>query len=95
MEDTTVTVTATPDARRKLVDSIAVVLSRVLKQDLTDLSEQVRLMEDLNLDSTSVLEMLLEIEDELGIQIDVEGIEQRDFATVGALADLVTRQSMD
>jgi acyl carrier protein len=78
--------------REQLTGSIGTVLGRVLKTDLPDLTEQVRLMEDLNLDSTSVLELLLEIEDELGIQIDVEGIEQKDFATLGSLADLVTRQ---
>jgi acyl carrier protein len=81
------------EARQGLTDSIGTVLGRVLKHDLPELSEDTRLMEDLNLDSTSVLELLLEIEDELGIQIDVEGIEQRDFATVGALADLISRQS--
>jgi diaminopimelate decarboxylase len=81
--------------REALLGSVAVVLGRVLKQDLPELTEEVRLMEDLNLDSTSVLELLLELEDELDIQIDVEGIEQADFATVGALADLVSRQSTD
>jgi len=83
------------EARQGLTESIGTVLGRVLKHDLPELTEQTRLMEDLNLDSTSVLELLLEIEDEMGIQIDVEGIEQRDFATVGALADLITRQSQE
>jgi acyl carrier protein len=92
MEDTTIA--ATID-RERLASSIAVALGRVLKRELPDLSEQTRLGEDLNLDSTSVLELLLEIEDELGIQIDVEGIEQSDFETVGTVADLVGRQSAD
>jgi acyl carrier protein len=81
--------------RDALTGSIGTVLGRVLKTELPPLTEDVRLMEDLNLDSTSVLELLLEIEDELGVQIDVEGIEQKDFATVGTLADLVTRQAVD
>ena len=81
--------------REQLTGSIGSVLGRVLKTELPDLTENVRLMEDLNLDSTSVLELLLEIEDELGVQIDVEGIEQRDFATLGTLADLVTRQATE
>jgi acyl carrier protein len=81
--------------RQLIIDKAGVALGRVLKTQLPGLTEETRLMEDLNLDSTSVLELLLEIEDELGIQIDVEGIEQRDFATVGALADLITRQSSD
>jgi acyl carrier protein len=82
-------------SRAALTGSIGAVLERVLRTELPPLTEDVRLMEDLNLDSTSVLELLLEIEDELGVQIDVEGIEQKDFATVGTLADLVSRQAVE
>jgi acyl carrier protein len=93
MEDT-ITTTAPPVGDRpRLVHSIGLVLGRVLRRELTDVQESTRLMEDLNLDSTSVLELLLELEDELAIEIDVEGIERSDFATVGTVADLVTRQA--
>lgn len=81
-------------SRNELTGSIGTVLRRVLRADLPPLTDDVRLMEDLNLDSTSVLELLLEIEEELDIQIDVEGIAQEDFATLGTLVDLVTRQGM-
>jgi acyl carrier protein len=91
MDDTTV---AAPTAdRQRLIGSIGAALGRVLRRDLASVSEDTRLMEDLNLDSTNVLELLLELEDELDIQIDVEYIERFDFTTVGTVADLVTRQS--
>lgn len=50
-------------------------------------------MVDLGLDSTSVLELLMALEGELGISFDVELLERSDFSTVGTLADLVTRQT--
>jgi acyl carrier protein len=81
------------DDRARLVQSIGLVLGRVLRTELTDVGEGTRLMEDLNLDSTSVLELLLELEEELQIEIDVEDLDRTDFETVGTVADLVARQA--
>jgi acyl carrier protein len=78
--------------RERIVASIHVVLPRLLSLD-TDtaagLSESTRLMEDLGMTSTVTMELMLELEDALEIQIDVEGIEPADLASVGALAEFV------
>jgi acyl carrier protein len=78
--------------RERVMESIHVVLPKVLALDAKDaaeLSERTRLMEDLGMTSAATLELMLELEDSLDIQIDVEEIEPADLASVGALADFV------
>jgi len=85
--------THTLTERGQLLAAIGTALQRVLKREWPALSEETRLMADLGLDSTNVLELLMELEDEVGITIDAELLEARDFDTVGTLADLVTRHA--
>jgi acyl carrier protein len=54
-----------------------------------EISENMRLMEDLGLISAATLELMLELEEALDIQIDVEEIEPTDLASLGALADFI------
>jgi acyl carrier protein len=79
--------------RERVMDSIHVILPRVLARDAQDaafeLSDGMRLMEDLGLTSVTTLELMLELEDTLEIQIDVEEIEPADLASLGALADFI------
>jgi acyl carrier protein len=79
------------DLRPKVVDSIRTLLPRVLRKEMPEPTEQVRLMEDLGMSSSSTLELMLELEEDLALQIDVEDIDRDDFATVGTLADFVVR----
>ncbi|MEU0956506.1 hypothetical protein ABZ353_29865, partial [Streptomyces niveus] len=44
--------------RRQIIDAIVVALSEVLRKELTDVTEETRLFDDLSLDSTSVLGLL-------------------------------------
>jgi acyl carrier protein len=85
--------TDTVTDRGRLVAAIGTALSRVLRRDWPELTEQTRLMADLGLDSTNVLELLMELEDELGLSIDAELLEARDFDNVGTVADLVVRHA--
>jgi acyl carrier protein len=85
--------TDTRTDRGHLVAAIGTALSRVLRRDWPELTEQTRLMADLGLDSTNVLELLMELEDELGIAIDAELLEPRDFDNVGTVANLVARHA--
>lgn len=80
------------DARQSAVDSVAAALARVLKRDAETITESSRLFDDLGLDSTSVLELLLELEDELGTEFDADTLEQHHFETVGSLATYVHSQ---
>jgi acyl carrier protein len=75
--------------KETVVDSIRVLLPRVLRRDVPAAGEDTKLMEDLGLSSSTTLELMLELEESLDIQIDVEDIDQEDFATVGTLAEFV------
>jgi acyl carrier protein len=80
--------------RQRVLGSITAVLPHILRGDTPDISESTRLMEDLGLSSTSTLELMLELEEDLEIQIDVEGIEQKDVASIGALADFIAGHAL-
>jgi acyl carrier protein len=85
-----------PDAalRQRVLGSISAVLPHVLRGQAPDISEGTRLMEDLGLSSTSTLELMLELEEDLDVQIDVEDIEQEDLASIGALADFIVGHAL-
>jgi acyl carrier protein len=87
---------AQPDAalRQRVLGSIRAVLPHVLRGETPDICEGTRLMEDLGLSSTSTLELMLELEEDLEIQIDVEDIEQGDLASIGALADFIAGHAL-
>ena len=75
--------------RLTAVTIITTCLSEVLERELPELSEDTRLFDDLHLDSTSVLELLMALEDGVGIEIDPENLNMADFVTVGTLTDYV------
>ncbi|SDN47410.1 acyl carrier protein [Actinacidiphila guanduensis] len=60
-------------------------LAEVLNKDLPDLTPTTRLFGDLGLDSTSVIELLMALEDRLGLVIDPDELTPEAFETVGAL----------
>lgn len=66
-------------------DVLREALAEVLKKDLPELTPQTRLFSDLALDSTSVIELLMELEDTLGLQIDPDELTPDVFETVGSL----------
>ncbi|AQU65081.1 MULTISPECIES: acyl carrier protein [Streptomyces] len=75
--------------RRQIIDAIVVALSEVLRKELTDVTEETRLFDDLSLDSTSVLGLLMALEDALDIEVDPESLEQSHLESVGALAGYI------
>ncbi len=64
-------------------------LAKVLGSELSGATTQTRLFEDLALDSTSVLELLMAIEEELGVEFDPDTLEMQHFATIGSLSEYV------
>jgi acyl carrier protein len=72
-----------------VVAAIKHALSQVLGRDLADVTEQTRLFEDLALDSTSVLELLMAIEEDMAVEFDPDGLRQHHFKSVGSLSDYV------
>ena len=75
--------------RSETVDHIRIALSSVLGREIPDLTESSRLFEDLALDSTSVIELLMSLEDTIDLQIDPDDLEPDVFRTVGSLTDYI------
>lgn len=77
------------DLRERIVESMYPLLPKVLQRDVPEPSEDTRLMEDLGLTSSTTLELMLELEEQLAIEINVEDIGEDDVTTLGALADFI------
>lgn len=78
--------------RGNVISAVESALSEVLERTVSDLTEDMRLFEDLHLDSTSVLELLMALEDAIDISVDPEDLDMDDFKSVGTLTDYVLSQ---
>lgn len=85
--------TSTGFDRKNVVLAVVDSLSQVLNRPLPDVTESTRLFHDLDLDSTSVLGLLMSLEDALGMEVDPESLEQHHLETVGALTDFIVEHS--
>lgn len=77
------------ELRERVVESMRLLLPRVLKREVPAPAEEVCLVDELGLTSSSTLTLILELEEHLDIQVDVEEIDQDDLMTLGKLADFV------
>lgn len=77
------------ELRQRVLDSVGRLLSRVLRRDVGEVSAQTRLRDELGMTSASTLELMLELEDELAIEVDVEGLDEEHLESVATLADYV------
>jgi len=75
--------------RAELLEHVRLALAAVLNRDLPDLSEDARLFEDLGLDSTSVIELLMSLETSINLEIEPDSLEPEVFMTVRSLADYI------
>jgi acyl carrier protein len=80
--------------RRRVIESIGMVLPRLLEREIPDVTEGMLLVQELGLRSTAILELLVELEESLEIQIDVEDIDRDDMNSVGDLASFVASHSL-
>jgi acyl carrier protein len=78
--------------RQQVLDTMTTVLARLLDR-AEPVTEDMRLMEELDLSSTFGLELLLQVEDQLMILIDVEAMDADQMKTVGDLATFVAGHS--
>ena len=76
--------------RTVIIERIQQSLTMALGREVPELHETTLLYEDLGLESVGTLELLLGLEDSLGIEVDPEDLEMEVFRTVGSLADYVT-----
>ena len=75
--------------RTEVLDSVRAALGAVLNRDLPDMSEDSRLFEDLGMDSTSVIELLISLETSIGLEVEPDSLEPEVFLTVRSLADYI------
>ncbi|MCS7484526.1 acyl carrier protein [Umezawaea endophytica] len=75
--------------RSSVVKTITGALSDIMQREYSDVTEETRLFEDLHLDSTSVLTLLMALEDQTGIEVDPESLQMENFQTIGTLADYI------
>ena len=94
MDHQTLTSPASAELRPRVFDSISKLLPRVLGREIPAMSEDMKLMSELGMRSASMLELLLEIEDDLEIQIEVEDIDDAAMTSVGDLADFVASHAI-
>lgn len=66
-------------------DALKKALTEVLNREVPELTDDLRLSGDLALDSTVVIELLMALEDSLGLQIDPDELTADAFETVGSL----------
>jgi acyl carrier protein len=78
--------------RPRVVDVIIDGLSEVLGRDLPEVTGQTSLINELGLDSTSVLDLLMAIEERLDLELDTECLHMGHFATVDSLAEFVSAE---
>ncbi|MEU5093663.1 acyl carrier protein [Streptomyces sp. NPDC020996] len=64
-------------------------LAEVLRKEVPELRDDMRLFGDLSLDSTGVIELLMTLEDSLGLEVDPDELTPEVFDTVGTLAAYV------
>jgi acyl carrier protein len=76
--------------RSAIIAGIKSALGEVLMDQVSDVSEETLLFEELYLDSTAILELLMAMEDTLGIEVDTENLNMETFKTIGTLADYVS-----
>jgi acyl carrier protein len=77
--------------RQNVVSAIETALTDVLERPVTGLTGEVKLFDDLHLDSTTMLEMLMGLEDSIGLVVDPEDLDADDFVSVNTFTDFVLR----
>jgi len=75
--------------RKDVVQALESALTDVLERPVTGLHGEIRLFDDLHLDSTTMLEMLMALEDSIGLVVDPEELDVDDFESVDTFTDFV------
>lgn len=77
--------------RQTIIGKLEDAFSDVLERTVTGIAGDVRLADDLHLDSTSMLELLMALEEAFDTELDPEDLDIEDFRTVGTLTDFLIR----
>ncbi len=74
--------------RDEVFQKVAVVIANHFEIDAENVTDTMSIKDDLNADSISVMEFVLELEDEFGTEISDEDAEQ--IETVGGAVDYIS-----
>ncbi|MDA9471253.1 acyl carrier protein [Enterococcus sp. 5H] len=74
--------------REEVLEKVAKIISNHFDIEPENVTDQLNIKDDLNADSISVMEFVLELEDEFGTEISDEDAEK--IETVGAAVDYIT-----
>ena len=74
--------------REEVFKKVAVVIANHFEIDADKVTDTMSIKDDLNADSISVMEFVLELEDEFGTEISDEDVEQ--IETVGGAVDYIS-----
>ena len=80
------------ELRQRVVQAMTTVLKRLAEHE-GPITEDVNMADGLGISSSMGLELLLEVEEQVGIQIDVEKMRPDELRTVGELATFITGNS--
>jgi acyl carrier protein len=75
--------------RKTVLSALEEALTEVLERPVAGLDGHVKLFDDLHLDSTTMLEMLMALEDSIGLTVDPEDLDVEDFISVDTFTDFV------
>lgn len=73
----------------EIVEHLRLSLTVVLGREIPEFSPETRLLEDLELDSLRFVELIMSLEDTVGLEVDPETLEPEVFATVASFAEYV------
>lgn len=82
-----------PADRARVVAAITDALEETLGAPQGEITEETALFDEIGLDSTGVLDVLMGVEASLGVEINAEDIEMKDFSNVGTLADYLQKET--
>jgi acyl carrier protein len=89
---TEITTADTDSATLEVGVAVRAALSDVLRRDLRNAADSAGLFTEIGLDSTGVLDLLMALEESLGIEVDTEDLRMSDFSTVASLTEFVARE---
>ncbi|KSW28528.1 acyl carrier protein [Cellulomonas sp. B6] len=72
--------------------AVVAALETVLERPVPGVTRTTSLFHEVGLDSTGVLDLLMVLEETLDLELDMESLEMKDFATVGTLRDFLVAQ---
>lgn len=74
--------------REEAFSKVAAIIANHFEVDVATITEGLSIKDDLNADSISIMEFVLELEDEFGAEISDEDAEK--IETVGSAVDYIT-----